>query len=180
MSEAGSLFSNRNQIHNASDWGAFGLMAGYSFFSAVSAGFSSETTSTKIDNFMNELNKMDQQPWQAAPTEVWFRGAWSKGIGGALSTAGKEILSSYDPATNKWNVRWNVVVSRGLLEGGLGGYLSKAVSDYWEDDAEAPFWKNTTVKWKEWAVDHWHEVPAAATDYANKAFWEWLWHGFKE
>jgi hypothetical protein len=180
MSEAGSLFSNRDQIHNASDWGAFGLMAGYSFFSAVSAGFSSETTSNKIDNFMNEIKKMDQQPWQVAPDEVWFRGAWSKGIGGALSTAGKEILSSYDPASNKWNIRWNVVVSRGLLEGGLGGYLSKAVSDYWEDDAEAPFWKNTTVKWKEWAVDHWHEVPAAATDYANKAFWEWLWHGFKE
>lgn len=111
-----SIYMNYDQIHKSSDWRAFGLIAGYSFLSAVEAGFNSKYMEQKFDKF----NGVDFDPLKEAND---FHNTVATGIGGIISSGGKETLRAYNPDENKWKFDGQGrIVLRSLL-GGAGNAI---------------------------------------------------------
>jgi RHS repeat-associated protein len=131
-SDAGSLFSNKDQIHNSSDWGAFGLIAGYSLVSSISAGMSSENTGNAVDKFL-EI-KPDAMPGIEA-VSLSEKGAAAAGYGGFISSVGNQVLQSYDPSSNSWSLHWGRIFGKAIFEGYGASYIGKVVeSSFYIDD----------------------------------------------
>ena len=63
MSDAFSVFSNKNQISNASDWGSLGLIDGYALSAAITAGFGSDFEGNKIDDLVGYKESDDYMAW---------------------------------------------------------------------------------------------------------------------
>jgi len=122
LSGATSLLDGERtkQLHDASSWGALGLIAGYSLLSSVSAGFSSDYMGGKIDK------------WLFNGVKPVFKGAFSAGIGGFIESYGDDVLQSYNPQTNKWDVLDITFLEKAAFTGFGGSYASQAVGNYFD------------------------------------------------
>jgi RHS repeat-associated protein len=188
FSTATSLFTNRGQISQASGWGAFGLIAGYSFFSSVNAGFSSNSiedaygytassSGSKIDAFMNSASKYANS---AAP-DLENTGAWGGAVGGFLSTLGSGILQSYNPTTKQWNLKSTLGTTLGgaIFDGGFGGYLEIGMAGGLSaDDPEIYDFPNSSAL-LDFFTEKTPTIAGGLLSFANSKFWQWLFPGLR-
>jgi RHS repeat-associated protein len=128
-----SLLSTGKQVSQASPWAAYGLLSGYNFLNAVSAGFGSSNTGNKIDAFFTGESVVTAQTGAAIRGAFLsnLNGSISAGIGGLINNVGNQILTAYDPKTNDFNFKGQTVghmFLAGVLEGGLGSYLGHALT----------------------------------------------------
>jgi RHS repeat-associated protein len=90
-SDAASLLQHGSQLQN-NGWTTYGLIAGYSLMASVQAGYQSSWAQGQIDgNIKGSL-----------PT--FLKGAFSNGIGGAISNAGNTALGAYNSSTHSWDL----------------------------------------------------------------------------
>jgi RHS repeat-associated protein len=132
-----SLASTGKQVSQANPWAAYGLLSGYNFLNAVSAGFGSSNTGNKIDAFFTSEPLGN---FQTGGTTLQIgssgllsnlNGSLSAGIGGLINNVGNQILSAYNPKTNDFNFKGQTVgnmLLAGVLEGGVGSYLGHAIT----------------------------------------------------
>lgn len=157
-----SVFRNHEQLENASGWGALGLLSGYSAVSGISAGFSSEHTATKIDNYLGV------KPNEEAFITNAYKGVASRGIGGMLSTAGNEILQHYDPITNKWNLNGGQIFARSLYIGFGGSVFGRITKNTLEEYFYDIY---GTSNWPKWAVPAISFAGSTLVQQANSMIW---------
>jgi RHS repeat-associated protein len=157
LSDLFSVASHYDQLKNSSDWGALGLISGYSFTAALSAGFNSDYTATKIDNFFG-VDRVNQN----IKSLLFDRGAAAAGWGGFFSGIGNRLLDSYDPVNNKWNATWGIL-GRALYIDYLGSYIGKSIeSSMFVDNSSMQFkpeiWElGSNSKIKNWVYS---QIPA--------------------
>jgi RHS repeat-associated protein len=168
LADITSLYKHREQISDASDWGAFGLIAGYSFLSSLDAGFASENMSGKVDELFGTGGKVG-----------FFsstKGALSEGIGSVLNDGGTQVLEKYNPHTNTWD--WDGkgfnILGRSVLGGGLGTYLGKATELGLQ---QSPAFNKAIYKTPGWVPGdpcvYGSKGMGALIKYGNNKLWEW-------
>jgi len=134
------MIENRDQIGHASRWGAFGLIEGYSFLSAVETGFQYDGVEGGNENDYSLLSSVETDNngtgyMDAKIDEMFYidhNGLWggaiSYGIGGAIYNGGNTVLQSYNSENNKWQFDAGKI-GRNTLEGLVSSGVSKIVSN---------------------------------------------------
>lgn len=166
FSQASIYMSHHQQLHDASDWRAFGLIEAYSLSSALSAGFGSDYKGELIDKSAALKTDEDLFVW------VSQKHAVSSGFGGFLSTLNESIFNSYDPVANKWNTKMGPILGKAFVEDGfIGAYLGQAsVSSLGETNWVKDAVGTNFVKWLK--KEAFPNVGGAAVEFIWRIIWK--------
>jgi hypothetical protein len=154
-----TLYSQRDQIHESSDWAAFGLIAGYSLLSSISTGLNSKWSEVKVDKFFN------------VSSDAEFAGGTSNAIGSDIASFGKDILKAYDPVQNTWKPDVNQAFKRAFLEVTTGALLGKEFEN--EDEADGFFIDFKSQQLQTFANRYGPGLENQTIQLVNRIVWEW-------